>query len=257
MKKVLFIGLTCLVITACSTTTKTFPIVYTHSPSTEFEILGTIFIRSTNNVGYNTLFEEAKKQFPLTDFVIDIIIDQHEITTSYHMIAYFFRLLFGTKLKNEQTRYEYTIRGTAIKYIRKTINGEIITTPTPSFESNQVSQTILNTVIESKASTHTYTNDNVTPSEDRNMVTFPQNFIGTWKRDEYDNTLTFNTNNIKSSSTINSMNLTSISDNSYTFIRSNDNSVFTITIIFVNNTIEINGMTGRGQGNWNGTWKKQ
>ena len=69
---------------SCVSTTKTFPIIYTHSVSTEFEILGTIFIRSANNVGYNTVFEEAKKQYPATDFVIDIMIDQHEIITSYH-----------------------------------------------------------------------------------------------------------------------------------------------------------------------------
>jgi hypothetical protein len=134
MKKVVFIVLTCLVIAGCSTATKTFPIVYTHSPSTEFEILGTILIRSNTSVGYNTVFEEAKKQYPSTDFVIDIMIDQDEITTSYHWVAYFVRQIFGTSMRKEETRYEYTIRGTAIQYIRRNADGKIISTPTPSAE---------------------------------------------------------------------------------------------------------------------------
>ena len=136
MKKVLFITLVCLaflVIVGCSTTTTTFPIVYINNQNTEFEILGTVFLKSDTSVGYNTVFEAAKKQFPTTDFVIDIMIDRHEITTSYHFIAMAFRLIFSANMKQQQTRYEYTIRGTAIQYIRRNNNGEIISTPTPSY----------------------------------------------------------------------------------------------------------------------------
>ena len=147
MKKALFIALACLAISGCLTSTKTFPIVYTHSTSTEFEILGTIFIKSANNVGYNTVFEEAKKQFPLTDFVIDIMIDQHEIKTSYHIIAYLIRQMFGTDMRRENIRYEYTIRGTAIKYIRRNIDGEIIPIPTPSYAKGGTNE-ILGTITE-------------------------------------------------------------------------------------------------------------
>jgi len=113
-----------LVTVGCETTTKTFPIVYTHSPSTEFEILGTVSVRSSQNVGYNTVLEEARSRFPSTDFVIDIMIDEHEITTSYHWFAYLFRLIFSANMRQQHTRYEYTISGTAIKYIRN-INEDV------------------------------------------------------------------------------------------------------------------------------------
>ena len=106
-----------LVNVGCSTTIKTFPLVYTHSPNTEFEILGTVYVRSAESVGYSTVLEAAKKQFPNTDFVIDIMIDQHEITTSYHWFALLFKALFSANMNQKQTRYEYTIIGTAIKYV--------------------------------------------------------------------------------------------------------------------------------------------
>jgi len=147
MKKILFIIFACLVICSCSTTTKTFPLVYTHSVNTEFEILGTIFIKSPYSVGYNTVFEEAKKQYPSTDFIIDIMIDQLEIKTEYNIIARGFRALFGTSTKGEQTRYEYVIRGTAIQYIRRDENNQIITTPTPSASASVRSTNIINTAV--------------------------------------------------------------------------------------------------------------
>jgi len=123
MKKALLyfiVCLTVLVIVSCATTTKTFPIVYHHSPSTEFEILGTVSVRSTLNVGYNTILEEAKRRFPRTDFVIDIMIDEHEITISYHWFAMIFKYIFSANIKQQHTKYEYTISGTAIRYIRNT-----------------------------------------------------------------------------------------------------------------------------------------
>jgi len=163
MRKVLFILLNCLLIAGCSTTKTTHPLVYTHSTSSEYEILGTILVRSNTSVGYNTVFEEAKKQYPATDFVIDIMIDQHEITTSYNIIAQGFRLLFGSSMKSEQTRYEYTIRGTAIKYIRRNINGEVITTPTPSSTSSQSSPNVVNTIVT------TVTNERNTPASSNNI----------------------------------------------------------------------------------------
>ena len=91
-----------------------------------------------------------------------------------------------------------------------------------------------------------------------NLLAFPQNFYGTWKRDNFDNTLTFTTNSIKSSSQSSiAMNLNDVSGDLYTLAYSNNNRTFTITIKFVNNNIEISGGTGSGQGNWNGIWKKQ
>jgi len=153
IKLIVFIIIVCLATISCTTTRKTFPVIYTHSTSSEFEILGTIFIRNSNYVGYNTVFEEAKKQFPLTDYVIDIMIDEHEITTSYNIFVYFFKLMFGNlfgtmeNVKTETVKYEYTIRGTAIQYIRRNTDGERITTPTPS-SSAQNTRNSISSVVE-------------------------------------------------------------------------------------------------------------
>jgi len=136
MKKVFFIVMafvTLLMTVGCSTTTTTFPIVYTNNQNTEFEILGIVNLRSNTSVGYDTVFEVAKEQYPETEFVIDIIIDQHEIKTSYHWFAMIFKLIFSANMNQQMIRYEYTIRGTAIKYIRKDARGNIISTPTPVY----------------------------------------------------------------------------------------------------------------------------
>ena len=157
----IFLILFVLFLFGCSTTTKTFPKVYTNNISTEFEILGTIFIRSTSNVGYNTVFEESKKKYPSTDYVIDIMIDEHEIITSYHWFTHFIKTIFGTSMKKEQIRYEYTIRGTAIQYIRRDINGEIISISTPSATSTVSPVNIINVVSEIIDSNRNSVNNNV------------------------------------------------------------------------------------------------
>ena len=86
---------------------------------------------------------------------------------------------------------------------------------------------------------------------------FPLNFIGTWKRDEFNNTLTFTANSIRSSTGITLSDLISISGDLYTFINRNSERTFSYTIKFINGDIEISGGTTSGQGNWNGIWKKQ
>ena len=151
-KNITFLIILILLLISCSTTRTTFPIVYTHSTNTEFEILGTVFYKSSTSVGYNTIFEEARKQYPATDFVIDIMIDKQEIVTSYHFIAKAFRLLFTINMKQKDTKYEYMIRGTAIKYIRRNIDGEIITTSTPTFTSISDSLNIFGSVAGSTGS---------------------------------------------------------------------------------------------------------
>ena len=144
MKNILLIALACLLILAtmgCVTTTSTFPLVYTNNISTEFEILGTVFFRSTTSVGYYSVFEEARKRYPSTDFVIDIMIDQHEIKTSYNSIVYLLRLIVmslgGTlnDMKTETIKHEYTIRGTAIRYIQPNQPQQISPAPS-SIEEN-------------------------------------------------------------------------------------------------------------------------
>lgn len=86
---------------------------------------------------------------------------------------------------------------------------------------------------------------------------FPPTFIGTWKRDNFDNTLTFTTNSIRSSSQNNPMNLISVSNDLYTLGYSNSDRTFSIIIKFIGDYIDISGGTGSGQGNWNGIWRKQ
>jgi len=86
-------------------------------------------------------------------------------------------------------------------------------------------------------------------------VSFPSGFIGTWKRDNYGNTLTFTANTARASTGSSAWTLTRINGNSYSF--SNGNSSMTLTIRLANGNIEISGDSGEGQNNWNGVWKKQ
>ena len=263
-KIIVFTILLALTLFSCVSTRTTSPLVYTHNPSTEFEILGTIFFRSNTSVGYNTVFEEARRHFPTTDFVIDIMIDKHEITTSYHFIAMAFRFLFSANMKQENTTYEYTIRGTAIRYIRRNTAGEIIAMPTPRAERNP--SLSISAVVESILSTPVVESILSTPSREpahnntssSNNVAIPINFIGTWKRDNFDNTLTITENGILSSSSASLANLTNVSNDLYTFRRNSrrNSRSFTYKIIFVDENIVISGGNGVGQGNWNGIWKK-
>jgi hypothetical protein len=88
--------------------------------------------------------------------------------------------------------------------------------------------------------------------------TFPQDFMGTWKRDTFDNTLTFTTNTFKASNQNSSRILSGLQGDSYTIYQDNSPSnISTITIKLVNGDLEISGDSGTGENNWNGTWKKQ
>ena len=115
-KKLFFMGiLVSLSGVGCSTTITTIPLFYANNQNTEFEILGTVELRSSKNIGYIDLFYEAKRLFPSTDFVIDIMVDQRIFTKNQHWIAWFFTQLFWVG-KKQDTRYEYIMRGTAIRY---------------------------------------------------------------------------------------------------------------------------------------------
>ena len=114
-------------LTGCITTiTTTAPVFYTHSPNTEFEVLGTVAVQSGTRVGYIDLFEAARRQFPGTDFVIDIMIDRHRITTSYTAMISLFARMFRPEIRGrEVVRYEYAMRGTAIRYTNRAIHSPI------------------------------------------------------------------------------------------------------------------------------------
>jgi len=92
----------------------------------------------------------------------------------------------------------------------------------------------------------------------KSSAIFPTGFVGTWKRDNFDNTLTFNKNSFKPSNQNSTRILSNSSGDLYTFY-SHDASywITTITIKLVNGNLVISGDSGDGEDNWNGTWKKQ
>jgi len=85
---------------------------------------------------------------------------------------------------------------------------------------------------------------------------FPSGFIGTWKRDDYGNTLTFTSTTLKASNQELAWNLEVVASNDYTIkVPSNTGNRITITIQLVSGNIQISGDSGTGENNWNGTWK--
>ena len=118
-----------LFLCGCTTTITTSPILYTNNQNTDFEILGTVSTRSGNRVGYIDLYNEAKRQYPTTDYVIDIMIDQYVTTISYHWITFAIKQIFGTSMKKEDVTIEYIMRGTAIRY------KNVITSEEPNLQS--------------------------------------------------------------------------------------------------------------------------
>jgi len=82
-------------------------------------------------------------------------------------------------------------------------------------------------------------------------------FTTTWKRSNFNNTLTLTDNMIKSSSSNYLWILQRIAGNAYTFKRSDASNTMTLTIRLDGNSLVISGDSGNGQDNWNGTWRKQ
>jgi hypothetical protein len=92
------------------------------------------------------------------------------------------------------------------------------------------------------------------------MLSFPSGFIGTWKRNNFGNTLTFSTNSFRDSSQREAGSkcyLVRISDNSYTCSFASDDEEFTLTFRFESGNLVIEGDSGDDQRNWNGTWIKR
>ena len=85
---------------------------------------------------------------------------------------------------------------------------------------------------------------------------FPSEFIGTWKRANFNNTLTFTEKNITISSNSYRYELLGISGDSYSMKRSSANP-FTLAFKLTSGNLVISGDSGNGQDNWNGTWVKQ
>jgi len=92
----------------------------------------------------------------------------------------------------------------------------------------------------------------------KSSVRFPRGFTGTWKRDNFNNTLTFTTTTLKPSNQNNFRVLSGISGDSYTvYLDDTPYWITTITVKLVNGSLVISGDSGDGEDNWNGTWKKR
>jgi len=90
----------------------------------------------------------------------------------------------------------------------------------------------------------------------QNANVFPTDFLVEWKRDDFDNTLTFRTNNVKESNNYLNFPLYRVSGDIYNIGSYISSSVKYLTIKLVNGNLEISGDSGSGEENWNGTWKK-
>jgi len=117
MKK-FFVALSCsvlLLVLGCTSTkvvTDTSPFVYTHNIMTKLVILGEVRLESSDRKGYNDLLKAARGLYPDCDYVIDIMIDQKTVTTT-KTTAFFF-----SRRQSIDTVATYTMRGTAVKYVR-------------------------------------------------------------------------------------------------------------------------------------------
>jgi len=100
-------------------------------------------------------------------------------------------------------------------------------------------------------------------------MSFPAQLMETWKRDKFNNTLTFTTNTVKASNQSNIWNLTAIAidKTKYTispvvdtdttdWVRDTGKSQ-KITIQIDKGVLKISDHKGKGEDNWNGIWKKQ
>jgi hypothetical protein len=84
-------------------------------------------------------------------------------------------------------------------------------------------------------------------------------FVGTWKRDNFNNTLTITANTVKSSSQSYYWTIVSLSNDNTLTINDESRGSYTasLSMELVNGNIEISGDSGNGDNNWNGTWRRQ
>ena len=216
----------------------------------DFETRGIIFVRSAetidgngNHTGskitYEMLMLEAQKLG--ADDIINIKIDVNPVREVIHENGF----------NVTRTVYNYTATALAIKYTNALPIGS---------ENSKDIVNVMNITNRENRTRGAAARPNVStnlPAPARGSATFPSSFVGTWKRDNFDNTLTFTTDSVKSSSLEHYAELVNVSLNSYTLLYRTNNRRFTLTIRLVNDNIVIHGGTGTGQGNWNGIWRKQ
>jgi len=90
---------------------------------------------------------------------------------------------------------------------------------------------------------------------------FPTQCMGTWKRDKFDNTLTFTANTVKASNQSNTWNLINVSGNDFTVTEPTNWITYESPKITIQTdkggSLKISGDKRKGEDNWNGTWKRQ
>jgi hypothetical protein len=99
VRKAVELGVILFVLSAVGCTTTT-PVLYTDNSKKDFTILGEVKYESGARTGFQELLNAAKKQYPDCDYVIDVMVDKK-------------RSAFLFFISNT-----YTMRGTAIKYVR-------------------------------------------------------------------------------------------------------------------------------------------
>ena len=123
MRNVFWCGLLCAVllpVLGCTSTdvvTSTAPIMYTHSESAKFVILGEVRYEtsdSIDNIGYsyNDMLRAARRLYPDCDYVIDIMVDKKAVVTTKKTTLFFW------SMQSVDAIATYTMRGTAIKYVK-------------------------------------------------------------------------------------------------------------------------------------------
>jgi uncharacterized repeat protein (TIGR02543 family) len=83
---------------------------------------------------------------------------------------------------------------------------------------------------------------------------FPENFQGTWKRQQYASTLTFTGNTVKASNRDVVWTLRSVAGNKYAIVSSSKGAALSLTVRLVSSKLVISGDSGKGEANWNGTY---
>jgi hypothetical protein len=86
------------------TTTSTAPFFYSNNSNYGFVILGEVTYEHPTEIGFQELLKAARSKYPKCDYVIDVMIDSKTTTTTFLFMS-------GTETT-------YTMRGTAIHYIR-------------------------------------------------------------------------------------------------------------------------------------------
>ena len=126
--------------------------------------------------------------------------------------------------------------------------------PIPGCKTEK-SNTIINNTIPDNTVPDNAIPDNTPPDDGKS---FPFSFRGTWKKDNFNHTLTFTQDTLKADNQSYAWNFQSVSGDVYKIKPSNYNYLYTLTIKMNNGNLEISGDTAvNSENNWNGTWKKQ